>query len=120
MPNLILGYKASKASASRCADECQNAYLPFSSLQVCSTKVAFSCIGLLASQCSPLTVADKTFLASPSLMDSATSIAEDPCSTCLTVPSGNVISIIAYTYLDVKVTDIIWYRIVICKLRAPE
>jgi hypothetical protein len=50
-------------------------------------------MGLDASHTSPLILAANTFLASPSLIDFATSIAEVPFGYSLTEPSGNVICI---------------------------
>jgi hypothetical protein len=58
-------------------------------------------MGLEASTTSLFTLAANTFLAKPSLMDFAMSIAEIPCWYSLTVPSGNVI-LIMFGYLQAK------------------
>src|SRR5687767_9461483 len=92
--NFTPGYNHSTASAIRCADECQKVALALWSSQVSSFKETSSCIGRVASQTSPLTLAAKTFLARPSEMDFATSKAELPSGNSFTAPSGNVILII--------------------------
>ena len=51
-------------------------------------------IGRVASQTSLFTSAANTLRASPSLICFAISSAEEPCSYCLTAPSGKVIFII--------------------------
>src|SRR6185436_10134491 len=66
------------------------------SFHVYSFMLASSLIGLDRSQTWPLTPAAITFLANPSDIDFAISIAVAPFSYCLTMPSGNVILIIKH------------------------
>src|SRR5687768_7493837 len=82
------------ASAIKWADECQKVDLPAKSFHVSNCKVESFLMGLEASQTSPLILAASTFLASPSLIDLATSNAVIPSSYFLTAPSGNVMFII--------------------------
>src|SRR3979409_122063 len=80
----------------RGADECQKVLLPSASSQVSNFNVASSLIGRLASQTCPFTFALKTFLANPSEIDFAISIAAVPSLYWRTDPSGKLILIILY------------------------
>ena len=82
------------ASAKTCADECQKAFLPAASLNVCNTKEPSVVKGVLVSMVVPLKVAEITFLAKPSLMLFATSIGVLFTANSLRLPSGKVILII--------------------------
>src|SRR6478672_2317110 len=81
------------ASAIRWAEECQNVLLPPVSSQVSNFSFASSCMGRMASHTCPLISAASTFLARPSEMDLATSIALLPFGYCRMEPSGKVIFI---------------------------
>src|SRR5664280_842647 len=95
--NFTPGKLSSTASAIKCADECQKVDLAFSSSQVRNLTVESFFIGLERSHTSPLTSAARIFLAKPSLIFFAMSKPVDPCSYCLTAPSGKVIFIIQST-----------------------
>ena len=72
IPNFTPGYKASKASANRWADECQKVCLPSLSSHFNKTKLASAVIGLPVSTTTPLTFAAIMLRAKPSLMLCAT------------------------------------------------
>jgi hypothetical protein len=93
----------------RWAEECQNVDLPSESSQVKSCTFAFSRIGRLASQTCPFTLAAKTFLANPSLMERAMSSPLVPAGNGFIVPSGRVISI-----------DCIMFGYLICSFRLKQ
>ena len=69
-------------------------FLPSLSFHVKSCKLESELMGRVASQTSPFTLAERTFLASPSLIDCAICNAEVPFSYSRTAPSGRVIFII--------------------------
>src|SRR6185312_9013838 len=95
--NFTPGKVPSTASAIKCAEECQKVDFAFSSSQVRNLTVESFFIGRERSQTSPLTSAARIFFASPSLIFFAISKAVEPCSYCLTAPSGKVIFIIQST-----------------------
>ncbi len=83
----------------RWAEECHMVAFPSSSVQVRSCSVASPWMGRVASTTCPLTLADRTFLARPSLMLPAISRAVVPFSYCFTFPSGKVILIMLIAFL---------------------
>src|SRR6186713_1872794 len=105
----------SSASAIRCAELCQKAYLPPSSFHVSNCNEASVVIGRVASQISPLTLAASTLRANPSLMDLAMSIEVVPSAYSLTEPSGSVIFIMGakvrrFTIVDLRLS--ITYQVI--------
>jgi hypothetical protein len=94
IPNLTPGYNNSNASANKCAEECHKVDLPSGSLKVKSVNVASVSMGNVASFTLPLSFAESTFRANPSLILCATSRGVIPFLYSLTEPSGNVIFII--------------------------